>query len=215
MAAVLIVSPHLDDAALSCWSVLAVGAPGLGGPARVPVTVLDVCAGLPPVGALGEWDARGGAAGSRARMQERRAEELAALADVGARIILLDLLDWQYGPEGEDVAAVLAPHLATAGWVYAPAGIGGHRDHLRSRDAVLSLRPDAILYADLPYALRHGFEPPLPGYEPDERLLAADAVAAKAAALAHYGTQLPLLAQDYGLALNARALAREVFFHRV
>lgn len=215
MAAVLIVSPHLDDAALSCWSVLAAGAPGRGGPACAPVTVLDVCAGLPPVGVLGEWDARGGAADSRARMGQRRAEEASALAAVGARIVLLELLDWQYGPVGEDVAAALAPHLAAAGWVYAPAGIGGHRDHLRSRDAVLALRPDAILYADVPYVLRHGFEPPLPGYESEERLLAADAVAAKAAALAHYGTQLPLLEQDFGPVLDVRVLAREVFFHRV
>ena len=210
MAAVLIVSPHLDDAALSCWSVLArPGSPGGS------ITVLDVCAGLPASGVLGEWDARSGATSSRERVEERRAEELSALAGTGALIVLLELLDWQFGPVGEEVAAVLAPHLAGAGWVYAPAGIGGHRDHLRVRDAVLALHPEAILYADLPYALRHGFEPPLPGYEPEERLLGAEEAAAKVAALGHYATQLPLLEQDYGPVLDPRALAREVFFHRV
>ena len=215
VAAVLIVSPHLDDAALSCWSLLALGAEGRGSPAAAPVTVLDVCAGLPPEGVVGEWDARGGATSSRDRVRQRRLEEAAALAATGARLVLLDLLDWQYGPEGEDVAAVLAPYLAGAGWVYAPAGIGGHHDHLRVRDAVLALHPEAVLYADLPYALRHGFEPPLPGYEPEEVALDTAVAAAKVAALALYVTQVSLLEADYGPVLDARGLAREVFFHRV
>ena len=206
----LIVSPHLDDAVLSCWSVLA----RPQGPAG-SVTVVDVCAGVPPSGVLGEWDARGGATSSRARVEQRRVEEAAALVGTGACIVLLDLLDWQYGPDREDVAAALAPHLAGAGWVYAPAGIGGHRDHLRVRDAVLALHPAAVLYADLPYALRHGFEPPLPGYEPDEIALDAPAVAAKLAALRLYATQVPLLEEEHGPVLDAGAMAREVFFHRV
>ena len=210
MAAVLIVSPHLDDAALSCWSVLTRS----GGPAGT-VTVLDVCAGLPRAGVLGEWDARGGATSSRARVRQRRAEEAAALAGTGARVVLLDLLDWQYEPEGEDVAAALTPYLAGAGWVLAPAAIGGHRDHLRVRDAVLALHPEAVLYADLPYALRQDFEPPLPAYEPEERALDADEAAAKVAALALYATQIPLLEADYGPVLDPRAMAREVLFHRV
>ena len=205
MLPALIVSPHFDDAALSCWSVLARGG----------VTVLDVCAGLPADGLLGDWDARGGATSSRARMLERRVEERAALAGTGATIVLLDLLDWQYGPTGEDVAAALAVHLDGPGWVYAPSGIGGHRDHLRIRDAVLELRPDATLYADLPYALAHGFEPPLPGYEPEEVVLDSTAAVAKVAALAAYTTQLPVLNEDYGSLLDARLLGREVLYHRV
>lgn len=213
VAPTLIVSPHLDDAALSCWSLL--GVAGATGPGRPPVVVLDACAGLPPVGVLGPWDARGGAPSSRERVRERHAEEREALAATGASIVLLDLLDWQYGPQGEDVAAALAPHLSEAGWVLAPAGIGGHRDHLRVRDAVLALRPDAVLYADLPYALRHGWEPPLPGYEPEERPLDGAALAAKLAALACYRTQLPLLEEEFGTLLHGRALAREVLFHRV
>jgi len=201
----VIVSPHLDDAVLSCWAVIVAG----------PLTVLDVCAGLPQEGVLGEWDARGGARSSRERVLQRRAEEAAAHAATGAHVVLLDLLDQQYGRAGEDVEAALAPHLGGTSWVYAPAGIGGHRDHLRVRDAVLRLRPDAILYADLPYALRHGFEPPLPGYEPEEVTLAAGAVAGKLAALRLYATQLPLLEQEFGPLQDGRALAREVRFHRV
>lgn len=207
MPPTLIVSPHLDDAALSCWSVLA-GAEG-------GVVVVDVCAGLPAEGVLGAWDARGGAVSSQERMRERHAEEQAALAGTGARIVLLDLLDWQYDPCGEDVGTALAPHLDGAGWVLAPAGIGGHRDHLRVRDAVLARCPDAVLYADLPYALRHGVEPPLPGYEPEVRLLDAAALAAKQAVLATYRTQLPLLEAEFGPFLAGGALGRELLFHRV
>ena len=212
----MIVAPHLDDAALSCWSLLAGGSAGRAGAALGPVTVVVACAGLPPEGVLGEWDDRGGAASSRARVLERHAEERAALAPTGAALVLLGLLDWQYGPRGEDVAAALAPHLADpAAWVAVPAGIGGHRDHQRVRDAALGLRPDALLWADLPYALRHGFEPPLPGYIPEERLLDDAAVAAKLAAVACYPTQLPQLEQDFGPLLHPAALRREVLFHRV
>lgn len=208
MAAALIVSPHPDDAVLSCWSVL--GREQAGG-----VDVVVACAGLPAEGVLGAWDARGGASSSRERMAERRREEERALAAAGARLVLLDLLDWQYGPDGEDVGAALEPHLAEARWVLAPAAIGGHNDHLRVRDAVLALRPDALLWADLPYALRHGFEPPLPGYEADERPLSPGEVAAKAAAVACHATQVPLLEAEYGPLLAGGALAREVLFHRV
>jgi LmbE family N-acetylglucosaminyl deacetylase len=207
---VLIVSPHLDDAVLSCWALLTRPA----GAAR-NVTVLDVCAGFPDEGVLGAWDERGGATSSRERVAERRAEEAAALAHGGVRIVFLDLLDWQYGPQGEDVATALAPHLGVAGEVLVPAGIGGHRDHLRVRDAALALRHDAMLYADLPYALRHGFEPPLPGYAPGETLLDGAESAAKVAALACYATQVPLLEADFGPVLDVRTMAREIVFARV
>lgn len=213
MADVLIVSPHLDDAALSCWWLLARAARH-----GDTVTVLDVCAGLPDDGVLGPWDARGGAASSRERVAERRREEEAALAGTGARIVFLDILDWQYGPPAasvREISQALAPHLAGPDDVLAPAGIGGHRDHLRVRDAVLAHRHDALLYADLPYALRDGWEPPLPGYEPAESLLDDDEAAAKVAALARYATQVALLEADYGPVLDPRAMAREAVFYRV
>ncbi len=210
MADLLIVSPHLDDAVLSCWALLtrAVGAGGR-------VTVLDVCAGLPEEGVLGPWDERGGATSSRARVAERRAEETAALAATGASVVFLELLDWQYGPGAEDIGAALAPHLETPSTVVIPAGIGGHRDHLRLRDAALRLRHDAMLYADLPYALRHGWEPPLPGYAPGEVQLSPAEAAAKVAALACYTTQVPLLQADYGAVLDATTMARELVYARV
>src|SRR3954468_8291817 len=47
MHAAVIFSPHLDDAALSCWSVLS---------QPRPVTVLNFFSGAPTSGELGWWD---------------------------------------------------------------------------------------------------------------------------------------------------------------
>ena len=207
----VVVSPHLDDAVLSCWSLL--GEPTAASTGTV--TVVSVCAGVPRAGMLGAWDVRGGAACSRERMLERRAEEQAALSTTAARLVLLDLLDAQYEASGEDVAGALGPELEAARWVFVPAGIGAHPDHLRVRAAVLALRPDAILYADIPYALQDGWEPPLPGYEPEERLLDRASFAAKLEALACYATQIPPLEEEFGPLLTGSALARELLFHPV
>ena len=69
----------------------------------------------------------------------------------GLTAVHLDFLDKQYwnphGPSIEELAAGLEPRLV--GPVYAPAGIGNHQ-HALVRDAVLAVRPDAVLYADLP-----------------------------------------------------------------
>jgi len=50
----------------------------------------------------------------------------------------------------------LRPHLTAADVVYVPAGIGirhVNAEHVVVRDASLSIRPDATLYADQPYCL--------------------------------------------------------------
>ena len=65
----IVVSAHLDDAVLSCYSAL--------GPSTSVVTVF---AGLPPESVLSSWDAEGGATSSRERMAERREEDRRALA---------------------------------------------------------------------------------------------------------------------------------------
>src|SRR3954468_1605952 len=59
MTATTILSPHLDDAVLSCWHVLT-------GPGEV--AVVNVFAGVPPAGApVGWWDRLSGDGGGRAR----------------------------------------------------------------------------------------------------------------------------------------------------
>jgi len=194
----VVVSTHLDDAVFSCYALL--------GPGTVVVTVL---AGVPPEGVLGDWDEAGGAASSHRRVLERRAEDERALALPGATPVHLDFPDSQYWPElGEPSAAAVSDALRTYldGEVYAPAGIG-NPDHILVRDAVLAVRPDAVLYADLPYALRHGF-----GRYGRDIWLDDDAAARKIAAASCYATQLEQLAADFGDFLAPAAVRRERVF---
>jgi LmbE family N-acetylglucosaminyl deacetylase len=206
------VSAHLDDAVLSCFSVL--------GPQTTVVTVL---AGVPPSGVLGEWDAETGAASSSERVHERRREDVEALRAPGSRIVHLDLPDSQYWglagtmpPTHADLVEALRPHVAGADAVYVPAGIH-NSDHKLVRDAALALRPGASLYADLPYALHPdlgGFEVPaeLTGRW-DRRDVRLDP-AGKIAACRCYRTQLERLFETFGPFLDGDALGREVFWVR-
>ncbi len=192
----IVVSTHFDDAVFSCYSVL--------GPETTVVTVLG---GVPPAGVLGDWDADGGATSSRERVLERRAEDERALALSGSTVVHLDFPDKQYWddlgePSTAELADGLLPYLV--GTVYVPAGIGNDQ-HALVRDAVLSVRSDVVLYADLPYALRHGF-----GNGRDVVLDEA-AVAEKLAASRCYVTQLTQLVDYFGDFLTADAIGRERF----
>ena len=63
-------------------------------------------------------------------------------------------------PEAEQLADTLAQAVPGASSFWVPAGIGGHRDHLVVRQAgtVLASRGMKVrLYADLPYAVIHGW----------------------------------------------------------
>ena len=183
------------------------------------VTVVTVLAGLPPSGSLAEWDALTGAVDSRERVAERRAEDRAALEIAGAVPVHLDFADAQYvaaglmaAPSTAGIAQALAP-LLTDDEVLAPAGIA-NLDHVLVRDAVLSQRPDAVLYADLPYALAHGFDLPAdlePRQGRDEPLSGA-MLESKLQATRAYASQLPQLIVDFGDFLDAAGLGRERYW---
>ena len=68
-------SPHLDDAVLSAWSVLT--------EAR-DVVVVNVFAGVPEARPVPRWDRLAGADDCRSHMKARLAEDRAALALVEA-----------------------------------------------------------------------------------------------------------------------------------
>jgi LmbE family N-acetylglucosaminyl deacetylase len=153
---IAILSPHLDDAVLSCWSVLTSN--------EEEVRVVNVFAGLPDREApLGVWDSLTGASSSRARMAERIAEDRDVLARLGHESVDLQLLDSQYMTRVRDSQEVLneiLPATAEARLVYSPAGIGGHPDHLDVRVAAGALRrrgKSVALYADLPYCNKDGW----------------------------------------------------------
>jgi LmbE family N-acetylglucosaminyl deacetylase len=154
-APVVILSPHPDDAVLSAWSALTRDG---------DVRVLNVCAALPPPGPAPAWDRLTGARDGAERMRERLAEDAIALARAGREAQNLGFLDAHYRDAPLDrstLAASIREAAGAAGELWAPAGIGGHSDHVDVRDAALAVErdggPPVTLYAELPYAARRGW----------------------------------------------------------
>jgi hypothetical protein len=151
----VILSPHFDDAVLSCWHVLA--SPG-------EVLVVNVFGGEPAAGVRGWWDELAGATDSAAAVRVRVEEDRQALALACRTAVNLPFLDGQYRksdqPPGEIVQA-LRGVLVEGARIYAPAGLGDHhRDHTSVRAVALALRAegaDVVLYADLPHATVSGW----------------------------------------------------------
>jgi LmbE family N-acetylglucosaminyl deacetylase len=198
---VVVLSPHLDDAVLSAWSVLC-------GPNDV--RVINVCTGLPASDLLSPWDRLTGATESRTRMLERLQEDRVALARAGRHATSLEFPETQYrqGPLQSE-----ALHDALQQTVEGAA----HDDHVQIRNAALELAgnggPPLKLYADLPYAVKYGwpgwvtaesddphlvveawwrrFLPPELDLQAAKHALSAAAARRKLHALAAYRTQLP------------------------
>jgi LmbE family N-acetylglucosaminyl deacetylase len=228
----VVLSPHLDDAVLSCWHVLT--EPG-------EVAVINVFAGVPArLAAPAWWDEYTGASDSGERVRERIAEDRRALALAGREPTNLSFLDEQYrehdqplGPLVEQIEALLPLHAE----IYAPAALANHTDHVLVRAVALELRAagcDVSLYADLPHATVHGWPAWVSGSHkpatkdlagaswqhalagtgamaPTVHCLDTEARAGKLAAVRMYGTQLEALKEFVGRPLTDReALGVEV-----
>lgn len=156
--AIVAVSPHLDDAALSA-SVRLHG---------VDATVLTVFSGMPAPGlTVSLWDRVTGASSSAERQAERLAEDAAVMSLLSARGRYLDEREMQYrqagpAPDVDALARRMAEHLASADEVWLPAAIGRNPDHVIVRDAGLRAAAatghgDVVLYADFPYVITYGW----------------------------------------------------------
>ena len=196
---IAVVSTHLDDAVFSCWSVVA-------GPAEV--RVLTVFTGVPS-GVQSPWD---GEVPSEVRGAERRAEDRAALALAAREPVHLGLYDEAFGMGEQPIAETLAPLLAAADRVYAPLAFL-NTDHMRVRDAVLSLRPDAVLYVDLPYAVSADPPAEVPGRRREDVELSPDELERKLEACRCYSGELPRLLPSHGDFLADPSMGRETFWH--
>jgi LmbE family N-acetylglucosaminyl deacetylase len=131
----------------------------------------------PPDASAGWWDSLSGRDDSRAVVEERIAEDRAALALAGRSPMNLAFLDRQYRAGRQAVeplvgalhgavptgALVLAPGAlapSPANLVAPGAGREPHPDHAAVRSAALALRSagfDVALYADLPHASAGGW----------------------------------------------------------
>jgi LmbE family N-acetylglucosaminyl deacetylase len=150
----VVISPHPDDAVLSCWDVLT----------RPDVRrVVTVFSGIPASDARpSAWDRLTGASDAVARASARRGEDRRALAIADCTPTHLDFLGSTHRTKTLDTAALRAAirrSVADADVMWVPAAIGGHPDHIAARDAALEARGSrtCFLYADLPYAARFGW----------------------------------------------------------
>lgn len=236
-APVLVLSPHLDDAVLDCWSVLT---------ADREVTVINVFTGMPPAGSSTYWDRIAGFDDSQALFRTRIAEDRRALALAGHSPVNLPFREGQYRaarrpPFFNDVDAEIAARADACSVIYAPANIGlMHPDHRLVRGYARALAAQGLvvqLYADVPYAVEYGWpgwvtgEPADPHididafWEPDLTALGLvgshatvvrldeGQARAKLAAMRTYRTQFPTLDRGpIGRLSNPRLHSYELFW---
>jgi LmbE family N-acetylglucosaminyl deacetylase len=240
----LYLSPHLDDAILSCGGRIARDAR-----AGALVEVLTVFAGDEPAASasplvdrvFGFWNLEPGRV-----MASRRAEDLAACDRLGARVVwweeleaihrrgpgrgavLYDDLERLYGPiapEEDSLVAELAARFATlpaADRIVAPLGVGGHVDHRIVRAAAeraFGVRLE--LYEEFPYviwrwlALRRARGPRRLWTAESTPLSPAD-VDARIGAIGCYASQVkPMFRDDGRMAAAVRRHVRRAGGERV
>jgi LmbE family N-acetylglucosaminyl deacetylase len=179
-AAALVISPHLDDAVLSCGALLAHLAPRH----RVTVATVFTVAAPPPWSLPARRALRGlGLLDAEDLFAQRRAEDRDVLAGIGAEAVNLGFRDALFrrgrlGPAyptyrldaargrvascDTGLAAEVSARVGElarareAAVVFAPLGVGRHVDHLITRQAARELsRPSRIVYySDFPYSLK-------------------------------------------------------------
>lgn len=175
----IVLSPHLDDAALSIGGTIARFTA-----AGEPTLVLTIAAGSPPPDAIPSPFAaslhRAWGVTAPGAVARRRREDEAAMAILGAEAQRLDQLDAIYRlparydteaallgePAAEDrleieLADQLASILAASprALVLAPLAVGGHVDHRVVHRVAIDLARrgrDVGFYEDLPYAIKPG-----------------------------------------------------------
>ena len=225
------VSPHFDDAVISCGGAIARAAEE-----GHDVLVVTIFGGeVPPRFIAGELVRRLHAAWGHPAdpVGQRRREDRDALALVGAGGRHLDHPDAAYrvGPDGavrraaelyrdldaQDVALVhavardLARIIPADVTLHAPIAVGSHVDHRIARLAAevvaTKLDIDLLSYEDLPYAARVGaaaVAPLVDGRAPIVHSLTTGQLDRKLAAAAAYGSQVRML---WG---SANAMRREL-----
>lgn len=155
MRQLVVVSPHLDDAALSLGAAIASASE-----AGIPVTVLTVFAGDPNSDEpAGEWDALCGFSRVGEAARARRAEDARASEILGARSVWLP---FAYGDSADtavrDEDAIweaIWPHVQNAALVLIPGHPLVHPDHAWLTRLVARRASNPLelgLYVEQPYA---------------------------------------------------------------
>ncbi len=149
----VVISPHLDDAALSCAGLLI---------ARPGCVVATVYTGVPEdTGMQTDWDRRCGFANAGQAMRARAGEDRRAMEYVRAERVTLDFVDGQYVPCADVELPALTERLLRLVTCERPDGVLIplgllHHDHVRVSDAALLVREVCgeaawFAYEDVPY----------------------------------------------------------------
>lgn len=235
-APALLLSPHLDDAVLDCWSLLDTPS---------ELSIVNVFAGTPPAGSITTWDRIVGASDSTALMHARRLEDREALALVGREPIDLAFIEFQHRPYSPDpgfraLDEALAAVASSVSRIYAPMVLGTvHPDHRVLRAYALAVSRAGVpvsLYADAPYATVYGWPHWVTGAPKDPHLdvdaywaesleavpglsrprvavLEPERAARKLEAMQRYATQFPSLDRGpIGQLTNPSVHPHEVFW---
>lgn len=205
----MVVSPHLDDAALSLGAAIAFAARH-----GASIEVLTVFAGDPDSDvSAGGWDTRGGFGTEGEAARARREEDRAAFTFLGASVTWLPFADEQYDRHGgeDEVWRAVAAAVADADSVLVPGFPLTHADHAWLSELLLrrGLPCGHVgVYAEQPYAYRVRKAQPRPTVSSELASttpvrwarLSARAVdrRAKREAIAAYQSQLGLLGLSPG-----------------
>ena len=208
---IIYLSPHLDDAVLSAGGLIRLQAD-----AGLPVEIWTFMAGRPS-GDLPEfaqvmhqiW----GFQSAGHAISSRRAEDLRAAAELGARAVHFDILDCIYrrGRNGEalysdvtlpvqpddaglpsQIAQLMASRLQPDDRLVCQLAIGRHVDHVIVRQAAELLQRPLSYDADMPYVLNHPEElqPAVSGLIPSFQSLPESAFQCWIAAIECYASQI-------------------------
>lgn len=149
MDALVIASPHLDDAVLSCGQLMA---------GRPECVIASVFTGAPDDDTLTDFDRRSGFESSTQAMLMRRDEDDAACRVLRAKPARFGLIDNQYRSCAADVVRIVDVLVELIGRVdayelLAPLGLA-HPDHVAVSEAALLIAAntpiDVYLYEELP-----------------------------------------------------------------
>lgn len=212
-------SPHLDDATLSCggliWEQTHTG---------IEVEMWTLCAGDPPPGEISplaqELHTRWQSGSPLQTLHLRRAEDQNAARRLGAAARHFPIPDciyrrdaqenWLYPQEIftplrpaentllEQIAALLEKNLTNYDTLVCPLALGGHVDHLLTRAAVERLKRPLWYYADIPYLLRNPQEinQASLGLSPNTFFISPAGLSAWQDAIAAYPSQISSLFED-------------------
>jgi len=155
-----ILSPHLDDAVLSCFAEVLAGA-----------RVITIYSGVPSAEApVNGWDRTCGFDSPREHARVRLAEDEALMLDLGVvaeRWGYVDFPNREYGPRPSllELAQMFTASTADGDVLFAPIADlspSPHPDHVDVKAAALATGRRVKLYADLPHALKQVGEWPSP-----------------------------------------------------